>query len=623
MCGISAIVNLSRQKNCEHQSHLIEQMNRCLSYRGPDAQGKYVDACLGSVGHTRLSIIDVDERANQPFFSPDRQSCVVFNGEIFNYEDIKRRLQVDHAVRFHTKSDTEVLLAAYDVWGDSCVNEFNGMWAFIILDRRKGRVFCSRDRFGMKPFLFATANCQLYVASEAKAILKVAPEFRKPNFRSLSLLLRSSVGGQNYETCFDGIKRLPPAHNLIIENGVVKIERYWEYPLSTADSGESATKSNIGEFRELLDDSVRLWSQSDVPLGFALSGGLDSSALLSVFRKNSDRETKSYTATFSHPLYRKDESQFAREMSKRLGVENTEVQLEKADVGPIMIKLIKHLEAPHASEPMLAYWKIMEHAGRDVRVMIEGQGADELLAGYASSIALPVLQSNFASGNVEECFRTIYKGLSGAFGFGATSFLSTIARSMMPSLHRPFRNWRGDERVYQNELLAENADSYEVPREDHQTDRLNRVLMKQHENGLVNLLQYGDAISMAHSVESRSPFLDHRLVEFCFRLAGTTKYQNGFTKYILRESMRGDLPDSMLNQSQKRGFDIPTRFWFAESMDSLVRPILHSDACRQRGLLDQQRVAKLLKSHESLRCNLSSQIFRWILLELWFQHFID
>jgi asparagine synthase (glutamine-hydrolysing) len=623
MCGIAAILRIKPNLESRILVQDIDLMIDRMKYRGPDAKGTFLDKELGAVGHARLSIIDLDERANQPFFSEDRQSCVVFNGEIFNFKEIRQRLKRERGIAFKTESDTEVLLAAYDAWGENCVNDFNGMWAFVILDKRNKKVFCSRDRFGIKPFLYAVSGNQIFVASEAKAILAVAPEFRRPNFKALSLLLRASVGGQNHDTCFEGIKRLPPSHNLVIQDGDMKIQRYWEYPLDSIESREVNMEVAVDEFRELFDDSVRLWSQSDVPVGFSLSGGLDSSAILSSFRLDTLRKTKSYTATYSHPNYRADESATAAKLSMRFGVENTRVDVLSTDLEPIMKKIVEHLEAPHAAEPMLAYWKIMEVAKKDVRVMIEGQGADELLAGYANTVALPVLKASLQKLNFAECFRTIARGATGAFGNSPSDFFSMLIRSMFPFLHHPYRILRGDDKVYSNELANICDDFYQVPRSQNHKDLINRILVSQHENGLVNLLQYSDSITMAHSIEGRVPFLDHRLVEFSFRLPGTSKFNEGFTKYILRKSMKERLPDFVVNEPRKRGFDLPTQYWLSDSMDSLVRPILHSQSCRQRGLFDQSRMTEVLSRHESNQHNFSSQIFRWILTELWFQHFID
>jgi asparagine synthase (glutamine-hydrolysing) len=625
MCGIAAIISLKTGQGISPESERqCLRMAEAMRYRGPNAVGSYLHAPLGALGHARLSIIDLSDSANQPFVSSTGRSVIAFNGEIYNYLELREELEREHRYPFRTKSDTEVLLAAYEIWGESCVSRFNGMWAFVIFDLAQQTVFCSRDRFGVKPFLYAKQSDRLIIASEAKAILEIAPEFRKPNFTALSLVLRASIGGQNYETCFEGINRLPPAHNLSIFDGKIKTNRYWDYPCEGQSSLDES--SAVDQFRALLTDSIKLRMRSDAPIGLTLSGGLDSSAITRIASENSSKVLKAYTAGYNHPNYQEDETALASIVASRCNVELVHINTTADDILPGIQKLVFHLESPHAATPIISYLKIMERAKEDVDVLIEGQGADELLGGYTDSIAYPVLRELLSRGDFSGISRTLRLGLSGKFGQPGLSFAAMLLRTSLrvPGLHYAYRTRRGDEAVYTGELRSETADnwqtrSFPVISGNH----LRSALKSQHENVLVNLLQYGDAIPMAYSIEGRLPFMDYRLVEFAYQLPSDLLFRNGHTKYIVRRAMTDQLPAEVVWNKQKRGFDAPIAEWFRDRQDEIVKPILLSPECRQRGLFDSRRMERLLQRHKARKVDVSSQIFRWLATELWFREFID
>jgi asparagine synthase (glutamine-hydrolysing) len=625
MCGIAAIISLKNGQGISPETEKqCLRMAEAMRYRGPNAVGSYLHTPLGALGHARLSIIDLSDSANQPFVSSTGRSVIAFNGEIYNYLELREELEREYRYPFRTKSDTEVLLAAYEIWGESCVSRFNGMWAFIIFDLAQQTVFCSRDRFGVKPFLYAQQSDRLIIASEAKAILEIAPEFRTPNFTALSLVLRASIGGQNYETCFEGINRLPPAHNLSISNGKVETNRYWDYPCEGQSSLDES--SAVDEFRALLTDSIKLRMRSDAPIGLTLSGGLDSSAITLIASENSSKALKAYTAGYNHPKYPEDETTLAATVASIGNVELIRISTTADDILPGIEKLVFHLESPHAATPIISYLKIMERAKQDVDVLIEGQGADELLGGYTDSIAYPVIRELLSKGDLAGISRVLWLGLSGKFGQTGVGFALMLLRSSLriPGLHRAYRSKRGDEAVYTGELRKEATDTWQT--RSFATTKgtyLNSTLKSQHENGLVNLLQYGDAIPMAYSIEGRLPFMDYRLVEFACRLNSDLLFRNGHTKYILRHTMANQLPVEIAWNKQKRGFDAPIAEWFRERQDEIVKPILLSPECRQRGLFDTRHMERLLQRHKARKVDISSQIFRWLATELWFRKFID
>ncbi|MEL7498522.1 MAG: asparagine synthase (glutamine-hydrolyzing) [Planctomycetota bacterium] len=618
MCGIASIIELT--PTGEDLRAPMESMVDTMRYRGPDARGVYVEPQLGALGHARLSIIDVAAVSNQPFRLKSTRLHLTFNGEIFNYIELREKLKHDHGRTFETDSDTEVLLVAYDVWGDQCVDHFNGQWAFVIFDPDRNRVFCSRDRFGIKPFLYAQRGNQLLVASEAKSILKVAPQFRQPNFDALSLLLRASIGGQNHETCFEGIYRLPAAHNLVVEQGQFRIKRYWDYPTERSTLSYGDATDRLGE---LIDDAVRLRLRSDVEFGFTVSGGVDSCGIVSTARQFMSGSANAYTFGYEHPTYRNDETADARRICEQNGFNHVVVDLKPTDVLPILKQAIYHLEAPHAAVPIIPYWKIMEEARKSLTVVLEGQGADELLGGYVDRNAYPAMLDDLFGMRPYQALKKLGYGVRGRLGCSGTRFLATIVRGIAPWTHGVFRRWRGDEQVYLNELR--NASStFEFPRTRLPGyDRLNNELLRQHENGLVNLLQYSDAIPMAHSLEARVPFLDYRIVELGFQLPGQFKFRDAFGKAILRDSLHGKVPESILRNRVKRGFDTPIAHWFRERPREIIDPILRTDACRQRGLFDYDQMWKLIDAHCAGKLNIFSQIFRWMITEAWFQTFVD
>lgn len=617
MCGIAGIIRLSDSASPVAAEELV-RMQATMRHRGPNAAGEVICDDVCGFAHRRLSIIDLDAESNQPFESDDGQVVLVYNGELFNFVELRTELEgLGH--RFRTASDTEVLLASYLEWGNQCVTRFNGMWAFAIYDSRDRSVFCSRDRFGIKPFIFGEHAGRLYFASEAKAILAVEDAFRRPNFDSLSLLLRSSITGYNPETCFKGLHRLKPAHNLSIRNGVVSESRYWDYP-SLADVPPGYEEA-CSEFRRLLADSIRIRLRSDVPLGLTLSGGLDSSAIACHTRQLSAVCLNTYTASYAgHAEW--DESARASSLARELTYQSHCVALERKEFLTNARAAVRHLETPHHSIAILPYWNIMRRASEDVSVLLEGQGADELLGGYVSITSLSALQDDMKRLRVSEAIKRLRTGMSGQLGFTGKRFFMELTRSCIPGLHDVLRHWRGDERVYIRELVNGPARLRERRFPADYQDTINRSLILQHERGLRNLLLYGDAISMAFSIESRLPFMDYRLVEFCFSLPGTYKLRSGLGKAILRDSSRGLVPDDILNDRRKLGFVAPVAEWLREDR-GIADDILNSKACRERGLFNTKQIRHMISQHASGRINVFSNIYRWMLTEMWFQEFID
>jgi len=616
MCGIVGIVRLN-EKARPATTEQIAGMVAAIRHRGPDAADTLVLQNGHGFGHARLSVIDPVAASNQPFVSHDGRFTLVYNGEIFNYIELRKDLQAKGVI-FRTQSDTEVLLEAYREWGPDCVGRFNGMWAFGIHDCQDDSVFCSRDRFGIKPFVYGLHGSRFLFASEAKGILAAESEFRVPNSRSLSLLLRSSVSGYNSETCFEGIDRLLPAHNLFIREGKVAVSRYWDYPESHVEI-QSDTECH-DRFSEILSDAIRIRLRSDVPIGLTLSGGLDSSAIACLTKRHHSAPLHTFTAAYSnYPQW--DESPRARMLADDLGYPSTRVTLESSEFITNVRRAVFHLESPHHSIAILPYWNIIRRAREDVTVLLEGQGADELLGGYVSVTAMDALKDDVRQFRPAQAVRRLHAGFSGKLGFSGRRFGMELVRSACPDLHRSYRRWRGDEQVYLGALRG-GDDSLPVRTVHSKCDAVTSSLRRQHERGLQNLLLYGDAISMAHGLESRLPFMDYRLVEFCFALPGRFKLHNGLGKAILRNTSRGVVPDYILDDPRKLGFVSPVAEWLREDPGP-VMDVFSSQRCRERGIFDCDRILTMVKRHHSGQANLFSNIYRWLMTELWFQEFID
>lgn len=611
MCGIAGIFNLSGSPPAPNE---LARMLAAMPYRGPDACGIALPSPQVGFGHLRLSILDLRPESNQPFYSADGQLALVFNGEIFNYVELRQELAaLGHS--FRTTSDTEVLLTAYEEWGDACVGRFNGMWAFAIYDARRRHLFCARDRFGIKPFNYAIHAGRILFASEIKSLLAVAPDLARPDYDSLSRILRASVGARRAATCFVGVKRLPPAHTLTVENGDVVLRRYWDYPESSAAPPSFDDASQ--RVRELLTRGIEIRFRSDVPVGLTLSGGVDSSSIAGLTRKFLAGSLDTFTAAYDGKWY--DESARAREFALSLGLTPHLIPSESFDFLARLREIVWHLESPTHTPAVFPLWNIAASARQRVTVLLEGQGADELLAGYRTNF-VDALLDELRSGHPGVAYR---EWQAARRLHGARFAAQLLGRRLNPPfLHKAFRLARGDESVYIGPLAggAELADEREI---SGHPERLNAALVQQMEGRLVDLLHYGDAISMAHSLESRLPFLDHELVDYCVALPGSYKFRDGIGKRVLRAAMRGVVPDAILDDRRKLGFPTPIAEWFRHDAEKTIFPVLLDERCARRGIFDPRALRRALERHRAGQVDLSNNIYRWIITELWFQRFID
>ncbi len=633
MCGVAGI--FAPTKDHQIDQHRFSCSVAEMQHRGPNTLivSKIREHLI--LGHARLAILDLDERSNQPMSLGGRY-WITYNGEIYNYSELKRELEANGS-RFLTTGDTEVILHAYALWGKECVSHFNGMWAFAIYDTVENSLFCSRDRFGEKPFYYSFINGEFIFASEINALLTYRTELREPDFNVIANFCRTSVGAQHAITWFKRISRLQPGHNLIVDVSGIKTERYWQYPTSEQRSVSFAAACE--QYRALFLDAVSLRMRSDVPIGITLSAGLDSASIAYAMHSAGSAPFHSFTASFKpsgdliagSDIYANgavgiDEADGAKKLSDALGFHSHIVPTSYSDFVPSLSRIVSHLGSGNSSPAVIPLFQLLEEARKYVTVILEGQGADELLAGYVVNALTPATLELAAKGNLAAALLGL-REFSRTYKLGYA--LKLALRDMSNDLHAisdAQQSMSGIDRVYGPALrsFSRLRDFPTLP-EPESMSRLSRSLRRQHSGGLVNLLHYGDSISMAHSLESRLPFTDHRLVEFVWTLPADFKLRAGVGKYIHREAMRGLVPNHILDAKLKLGFATPIRTQFLRQPRKDEDPVdvLLSKRCIERGIFDEQGLRKIIERHVAGQHDFSPLLFRLLSVELWFRTFID
>ncbi len=635
MCGIFGIYNLKNKKTVFNELEIRGALDT-MKHRGPDATDLKIFDQKTVLGHLRLSIIDLSKDGNQPFHVDDRY-WIVFNGEIFNYLELKEELiALDYT--FRTASDTEVLLRAYQHWGEECVQKFNGMWAFCIYDTKEDTIFCSRDRFGVKPFNYSIVDDQFIFSSEIKPILHVKPSLKVPNYNVIANFCRSSIGAQHPETWFENIIRLQPAHSMLItRNGIQKHYRYWQYPTITNKDIDFETAKK--QYISLLQDAVKLRTRSDVPVGTTLSGGLDSTTIAGMLHNLNNTSYHTYTATFNSSNFEAKEKQVFKDLStefdegdlvkkvtKDFNLQSNLIKIEYDTFVDDLEEIILHLESGNNSPAVIPLMQILRIAKKDVTVVLEGQGADELLGGYITTFYIYGIWQYIKELKFRELINFVKKFNAVYSLFNAITLFFRIKSNEFPIIHKIRDKLSTSSKVYGEKLrnyhVLSDYPKYEAPKCDNS---INEMLRKQHTGGLVNLLHYGDAVSMANSLESRLPFMDYRLVEFVFSLPWHYKLHNGLGKYIHRKAAEGIVPDYILNNPIKIGFATPLSHLFdAKTLQGQkTMEILLSDKCAKRGLFLQDEIKKIYAKHSVGKANYSSFLYRLLCVELWFINFLD
>jgi len=632
MCGIAGIVAADRLR--PEELAVLPVMRDVLAHRGPDAAGEWHDQ-HAALGHRRLSIVDLATGA-QPLSNEDGAVLVVYNGEIYNHADLRPELEAA-GHRYRTRCDTEAIVHAYEEWGDACVHRFRGMFAFAIWDSRRRRLLLARDRLGVKPLYWALHRNRLVFGSEIKAILASGLVQPRANESAIPEVLSTrTLAGE--ETLFVGVQKLLPGHTLAFEDGRVRIRQYWDVPMREAPAerhGASSSRMLVRRFRELLEESVRLRLMADVPLGMFLSGGLDSSAIAAIMARMIDRPVQTFSVAFSQRAF--SELEWSREVARAIGADAHEVVIGPDEFFGALPKLVWHEDEPIAHPSSVPLYFVSALARQHVKVVLTGEGSDELLAGYGR---YPRSLLNWHAGSVyarvlPQAVRTwvaerLAPRLPGRLGRYATRSFLGMEHSASATF---FDNFAAVRIRDQRRLLApslgadaslERAYAGTASHFNRFADAplLSRVLYADLKTYLVELLMKQDQMSMAASIESRVPFLDHRLVEFVADLPSQLKLSGWTTKRVLREAARDLLPASILERS-KMGFPVPFGLWTRGDWHDTVRQVLLDSRAAQRGVTDARAVRSLLDAHRAGRRDAGEIVWSLLNLELWYRTWID
>ncbi|MCU0441752.1 MAG: asparagine synthase (glutamine-hydrolyzing) [Bacteroidia bacterium] len=550
MCGIAGFIdpNLST----ENAQQVLSSMLQATHHRGPDYTGAWHHGDV-HLGHNRLSIIDLHASANQPMHYD--QLSIVFNGEVYNYLEIKKEL-VSLGYHFTTQSDTEVILAAYKHWGTSCLQKFVGMWAFALWDHQTQTLFCARDRFGIKPFYYSQNGNRFYFGSEYKN-LKESPLFSSElNMNQVALGLQLGWVSFGNETYYSSIKQLPQAHYLTIHQGKLSIHRYWD--ITQFETNNNSHTSNQEAFYELFKESIDLHMRSDVEVGACLSGGIDSSAIVSMIGKSyPTAPVKTFTIYYTGNQS-VDERPWANKVIEQYPqIENHTYSPSSDELSEVYLKTLFYADVPIAGSSPLSQYLVMKLAAKHgIKVVLDGQGSDEYLAGYMHSF-YRLTGGLLKAGKLNQAWNALkHHKQQQQFGYGKMA--NAFSKSVLTALFNEQQLYTFEYQKYFPHALSTPIKTPFDLQATPNASKLNSFLYQlTFASSLPSLLHYEDRNSMAFSIESRVPFLDHRLVEFAFALKDESKIAAGKTKTILRKALHGILPEAIANRSDKKGFVTP------------------------------------------------------------------
>lgn len=624
MCGINGILYLPDASSFPSTAELeagINAMNDTITHRGPDGEGVYVNGPV-ALGHRRLSILDLSDNGAQPMFNEDRSIVITYNGELYNYLELKPDLlKLGHV--FKSKSDTEVIIHAYEEYGVDCVHRFNGMWAFAIYDFKKNLLFVSRDRMGVKPFFYYHDESLFIFSSEIKSILKYK-NISEANLGKVYDYLAYGYRTNNGDTYFKGINELKSAHNLIVKNGKLDISRYWDLP----DFNNFQYSADFGHakdyFMDLFKDSVRLRFRSDVPVAVLLSGGLDSTSITKVIdnmiddRSLEQSEITAYSAVF--PGYELDESKKIQEFIKTCRhIQWKPIYPDSKALMDSLIDITYGFGEPIFNATAFAHWMLMKEIHRaGVKVVLNGQGSDEAFCGYGRYIIghflIDVLSSRPAD------FKKEMLGISRKMGYSYVYIISQIFKALLPRRQASYLRAKYQEGGL-NILTPRFVKKY-FSYFQESTEKLfakgrlyNYLKFNLTDYAFNQILHYEDHSAMQSSVEIRSPFIDYRLMEFAFGLPIEYKFTEGVTKRIIREAFKDKLPDSIINDHMKIGFNTPLNQWMQnKDFRGFITDTLETESFKSRSLWDSKKVSRKFAAIERYP---DFPFWRVLNLELW------
>ena len=628
MCGICGKLNFDTDNPISES--LLRQMCAVIVHRGPDDEGVYVNQNVG-LGNRRLAVIDLSPAAHQPMPNENKSIWITSNGEIYNHPKLRQELE-KRGHRFRSHSDTEVILHLYEEYGASCVHQLRGMFAFAIWDSNRQRLFLARDRLGQKPLVYAVVNGSLIFASEIKSILQDPSVNREVDPEAIHHYLTYQYVPSPW-TAFKGIEKLPPAHILICEQGEIRIERYWD--LNYAHKVEMSEEEYGKRIIELLREATRIRLMSDVPLGVLLSGGIDSSSVVAMMSQLSNEPVKTFSIGFEEQSF--DELKYARLVAERFGTKHHEF-IVKPEAIKVLPELIWHYNEPFADSSAMPTYYVAKVTRQHVTVALNGDGGDESFGGYERYLAAklanyyqkvpalvregvigPLINKLPESTERKDLFRRLKR---------FTAAMSHSPERRYIRWVTPFDN-DTKERLYSSEFRErlDGIDSTDLlldvyARADG-ANFLDKTFYVDIMTYLPNaLLVKMDIASMAHSLETRSPYLDHHLMEFAASIPSGLKLRGLTTKHILKRALARILPPETLHR-EKMGFGVPVGHWFRHELKEMAYQILLDRRSAERGYFDMGFVKNLLDEHLSGRVDHGYRIWALLNLEFWHRMFID
>jgi len=622
MCGICGIAFSRADQNVDEG--MLTQMTSTLHHRGPDGAGYHLDGGIG-LGHRRLSIIDIDG-GDQPMYNDDKRVAIVFNGEIYNYKELRADLK-KRGHQFHTQSDTEVIIRLYEEKGVACLDDLNGMFAFALWDKQERQLFIARDRLGEKPLYYhleKNGNREsLVFGSELKALITVPWVPRDVSYAAVDDYLAYGYVPAP-RTILEGVKKLEAAQFLLFKDGEIDIKTYWRSRLSKP-SQRRADGDYLNEFKDLLSDSIRMRLRSDVPVGAFLSGGIDSSLIVAMASKLSASQLTTFSISFGESGF--DESPFAREVATQYGTDHREVRLAPLELS-LFPDLVRQFDEPFADPSSLPTYLITKAAGNELKVCLSGDAGDELFGGYSQYRAeplegivdaVPAVLREFTLGKLARVMPRGAKGhgwlsrmsVDGARRYQRTQGIFDDAERL--SLWRPEFSSHVDTDAW---LFAKHYDREQFGRNG------SRMMVDQNTYLADDILVKVDRDAMFNSLEVRVPLLDHRIVEFANQLPENLKIRDGVQKFLLKELLRDMVSESILTRP-KRGFGMPLERWFKNEYRDYFQDMMLSKDSVSAQFFDQAFVGQLFNAHVDGSRNLSHRLWGLLWFEQWCREFLS
>ncbi|MCA1641895.1 MAG: asparagine synthase (glutamine-hydrolyzing) [Acidobacteria bacterium] len=625
MCGIAGFVEHTPTRGAEERAALLDRMCRVIAHRGPDEQGAEVRGAA-ALGMRRLSIIDL-AGGHQPMSGCDPALTLVFNGEIYNFRELQRDLE-SRGHQFKTHSDTEAIVHAYEEFGAACVEHLRGMFAFALWDESKRELFVARDRAGKKPLYYSlTQSGALVFGSELKSLLLHPEVGRGIDLEALDAYVTFGYVPDPL-SIFEGVRKLPPGHTLTFDGSSVSVEQYWDFPMET-DAAPRDEEEYVEELRALLDEAVRVRLVADVPLGAFLSGGVDSSAVVGLMARHTPQPVKTFSIGFREDSF--DELRYARVAARHFATDHHEF-IVTPDICQVVDELVWHFDEPFADSSAIPTHAVSKLARGHVKVVLSGDGGDELFAGYTRYVV--ERQRRLFDRVPRPVRRGLMEPLSRALPHGAwgrnyiyNGAQDTVGRfvnslSIFTSLNKRLLYTEEFRRSLAGRLTATER-FVQIASRANANDPLAAMLYLDSKTYLPgDILTKVDRMSMAVSLEARVPLLDHKLIEFAARVPSALKMRGLETKYLFKRAVRGLVPDEILDRP-KQGFGVPVARWINEELRERMRDTLASRSAAARGYFDPRHVGRLLGEHERGRRDQSTALWALFMLELWHRAYAD